>query len=87
MQDDNEAGPLSAVPSETFQLRGYQAEMVAESMKDNVIVVMDTGSGKTHMSVYMSRHDGIILTNLESHRTNTSGVGDVRTRSGMDTCR
>lgn len=49
MQDDTDVEALPAVPSETFQLRGYQAEMVAESMKDNVIVVMDTGSGKTHM--------------------------------------
>ena len=49
MQDDNDAEAPPAVPIEAFQLRGYQAEMVAESMKDNVIVVMDTGSGKTHM--------------------------------------
>ena len=32
-----------------FRLRPYQAEMVEESMKSNIIVVMDTGSGKTHM--------------------------------------
>ena len=34
---------------EAFQLRAYQAEMVEESMKANIIVVMDTGSGKTHV--------------------------------------
>lgn len=34
---------------EQFQLRPYQAEMVEESLKSNIIVVMDTGSGKTHM--------------------------------------
>jgi len=33
----------------SFRLRSYQAEMVEESLKANVIVVMDTGSGKTHM--------------------------------------
>lgn len=49
MQDDNYGEVIPTASSETFQLRGYQAEMVAESMKDNVIVVMDTGSGKTHM--------------------------------------
>ena len=49
LQGDNDNEALSALPGEPFQLRGYQAEMVAESMKDNVIVVMDTGSGKTHM--------------------------------------
>jgi superfamily II DNA or RNA helicase len=32
-----------------FLLRSYQAEMVEESLRGNVIVVMDTGSGKTHM--------------------------------------
>jgi len=47
----NSDGDSAAIasPSETFRLRGYQAEMVEESMKDNIIVVMDTGSGKTHM--------------------------------------
>jgi hypothetical protein len=33
----------------TFRLRSYQAEMVEESLKANIIVAMDTGSGKTHM--------------------------------------
>jgi superfamily II DNA or RNA helicase len=48
MKDDDGVEAFSAA-RETFQLRGYQAEMVEESMRDNVIVVMDTGSGKTHM--------------------------------------
>jgi superfamily II DNA or RNA helicase len=34
-----------------FVLRSYQAEMVEESLRSNIIVVMDTGSGKTHMFV------------------------------------
>jgi ERCC4-related helicase len=34
---------------EPFRLRSYQAEMVLESMASNIICVMDTGSGKTHM--------------------------------------
>ncbi len=37
--------------NESFVLRSYQAEMVEESLKSNIIVVMDTGSGKTHMLV------------------------------------
>ncbi|CAI6268621.1 unnamed protein product [Periconia digitata] len=36
---------------ETYRLRSYQAEMVAESLKMNIIVVMDTGSGKTHIAL------------------------------------
>ena len=34
---------------ETFRLRSYQAEMVERSLQENIIVAMDTGSGKTHM--------------------------------------
>jgi len=32
-----------------YRLRSYQAEMVEESLTENIIVAMDTGSGKTHM--------------------------------------
>lgn len=49
MQNSDGDSAAIASPSETFRLRGYQAEMVEESMKGNIIVVMDTGSGKTHM--------------------------------------
>ncbi|KAF4536034.1 Ribonuclease III [Lasiodiplodia theobromae] len=34
-----------------FCLRSYQAEMVEESLKQNIIVAMDTGSGKTHVAI------------------------------------
>ncbi|EUC48275.1 hypothetical protein COCMIDRAFT_2887 [Bipolaris oryzae ATCC 44560] len=46
---------VAATPNEVFHLRGYQAEMVAESMKANIIVVMDTGSGKTHIAIERAR--------------------------------
>ncbi|EUC27892.1 hypothetical protein COCCADRAFT_9637 [Bipolaris zeicola 26-R-13] len=46
---------VAATPDEVFHLRGYQAEMVAESMKANIIVVMDTGSGKTHIAIERAR--------------------------------
>lgn len=43
-------GAAQEVPhEEPFRLRSYQAEMVLESMASNIICVMDTGSGKTHM--------------------------------------
>ena len=35
-----------------FRLRTYQAEMVEKSLEENIIVAMDTGSGKTHMHVF-----------------------------------
>ncbi|KAJ5960754.1 uncharacterized protein N7479_007904 [Penicillium vulpinum] len=35
-----------------YRSRGYQLEMLEASRKENIIVAMDTGSGKTHMHVY-----------------------------------
>jgi superfamily II DNA or RNA helicase len=35
--------------NEVFQLRAYQDEMLAESLKRNTIIVLNTGAGKTHM--------------------------------------
>lgn len=34
---------------EVFKLRAYQDEMLAESLKRNTIIVLNTGAGKTHM--------------------------------------
>jgi superfamily II DNA or RNA helicase len=53
IKDGNDVAVAPIDP--TFELRSYQAEMVEASMKDNIIVVMDTGSGKTHMQVYSMR--------------------------------
>ncbi|KAK7607824.1 hypothetical protein BKA81DRAFT_366321 [Phyllosticta paracitricarpa] len=41
-------GPDDPLP---FRLRSYQTEMVEESLKQNIIVTMDTGSGKTHIAI------------------------------------
>lgn len=46
---------MSAALSE-HDLRPYQAEMLEESMKGNIIVAMDTGSGKTLMYLQSPRH-------------------------------
>ncbi|PVH94346.1 P-loop containing nucleoside triphosphate hydrolase protein [Periconia macrospinosa] len=43
--------PTAGREDENFRLRPYQAEMVEESLKTNIIVVMDTGSGKTHIAL------------------------------------
>jgi len=45
------ATPTTPIDMQPLALRSYQAEMVEESLSQNVIVVMDTGSGKTHMYV------------------------------------
>ncbi|KAF1835975.1 hypothetical protein BDW02DRAFT_546935 [Decorospora gaudefroyi] len=51
---DDEA-TATVAPTHGFQLRSYQAEMVEASMKDNIIVAMDTGSGKTHIAIERTR--------------------------------
>jgi endoribonuclease Dicer len=35
----------------TPQTRGYQQEMLDESLQKNIIIALDTGSGKTHIAV------------------------------------
>jgi ERCC4-related helicase/dsRNA-specific ribonuclease len=45
------ADQMSAAEGEQVKLRSYQQEMLDESMKRNVIVAMDTGSGKTHVAI------------------------------------
>lgn len=49
MSLDNGGSTTAVLQDEPFRLRSYQAEMVEESMRANIIAVMDTGSGKTHM--------------------------------------
>ncbi|KAM0719702.1 hypothetical protein Q7P37_003834 [Cladosporium fusiforme] len=39
------------VDHDRVRLRSYQAEMLEKSLKQNVIVAMDTGSGKTHVAI------------------------------------
>ncbi|PBP20089.1 RNase3 domain-containing protein [Diplocarpon rosae] len=40
-----------------IKARPYQKEMLEESVKRNVIVAMDTGSGKTHIAVMRMQHE------------------------------
>ncbi|KAH6618772.1 dicer-like protein 2 [Boeremia exigua] len=55
--DLDESSPIQAVAvdAQPLALRSYQAEMVEESLGSNIIVVMDTGSGKTHIAVERTR--------------------------------
>ncbi|KAJ5469262.1 Dicer-like protein 2 [Penicillium diatomitis] len=46
------SGPVSGTnATPAYRARGYQLEMLEASMKQNIIVAMDTGSGKTHIAV------------------------------------
>ncbi|KAH0578155.1 hypothetical protein H2248_004119 [Termitomyces sp. 'cryptogamus'] len=40
-----------ALPSDGITTRGYQQEMLEESLRRNIITALDTGSGKTHIAV------------------------------------
>lgn len=46
--------------NDQFRLRTYQAEMVEKSLGENIIVAMDTGSGKTHMHVLFTFKASVI---------------------------
>ncbi|KAJ5616526.1 hypothetical protein N7537_001640 [Penicillium hordei] len=40
-----------------YRSRGYQLEMLESSRKENIIVAMDTGSGKTHIAILRIIHE------------------------------
>jgi ERCC4-related helicase len=46
MADKQDSPPL-VLP----KTRGYQQEMLEESLRGNIIIALDTGSGKTHIAV------------------------------------
>jgi hypothetical protein len=37
--------------------RGYQEEMLKQSLHQNTIIALDTGSGKTHIAVLRLKHE------------------------------
>ncbi|KAG5643730.1 hypothetical protein DXG03_009720 [Asterophora parasitica] len=47
MEEPTDPKPADAVPT----TRGYQQEMLEESLRRNIIIALDTGSGKTHIAV------------------------------------
>ena len=55
MQSDGEPVPSSVEPS--FSTRGYQQEMLDESLRRNIIIALDTGAGKTHIAVLRMKHE------------------------------
>ncbi|KAF8876387.1 hypothetical protein BD779DRAFT_1677791 [Infundibulicybe gibba] len=42
---------MSADAEPTILTRGYQQEMLEESIRNNIIIALDTGSGKTHIAI------------------------------------
>ncbi|KAK2756784.1 Dicer-like protein 2 [Arachnomyces sp. PD_36] len=53
---DNEELEIKEVPS-ILKPRAYQQEMLAESLRQNIIIAMDTGSGKTQIAVLRIREE------------------------------
>ncbi|KAJ7227232.1 hypothetical protein GGX14DRAFT_418753 [Mycena pura] len=47
---DNSRG-IRTPKDQSITTRGYQREMLEESLRRNIIIAMDTGSGKTHVAV------------------------------------
>lgn len=37
--------------------RAYQQELLEESLRRNIIIALDTGSGKTHIAVLRLKHE------------------------------
>ncbi|KAK5661479.1 hypothetical protein OQA88_11383 [Cercophora sp. LCS_1] len=61
-QGDQDDEPGTSTPADmaepkTMIARAYQREMYEESLKENIIVAMDTGSGKTQVAVLRIREE------------------------------
>ena len=47
--DDEPVAPVT--PQRQFQTRAYQQELLHESLRRNIVIALDTGSGKTHIAL------------------------------------
>lgn len=48
---DLEGDLLDAAAQPSVHTRAYQQELLDESLRHNIIIALDTGSGKTHIAV------------------------------------
>ncbi|ODH15088.1 hypothetical protein ACO22_06474 [Paracoccidioides brasiliensis] len=48
---------LDSYAASVFTPRAYQLEMLEASLKENIIIAMDTGSGKTQIAILRIRHE------------------------------
>ena len=53
--DDEQVAPVT--PQRQFQTRAYQQELLHESLRRNIVIALDTGSGKTHIAVLRMKHE------------------------------
>lgn len=54
-EESQEATVAEAQP--VFHTRGYQQELLEESLRSNIIIALDTGSGKTYIAVLRIKHE------------------------------
>ena len=52
-EEEDTVRPALAMPV----TRGYQQEMLEESLRKNIIIALDTGSGKTHIAVLRLKYE------------------------------
>lgn len=52
---EDAAAPPS--PAMLLNTRPYQQEMLDMSLRRNVIIALDTGSGKTHIAILRMKHE------------------------------
>ena len=52
-EEEDNVRPALAMPV----TRGYQQEMLEESLRKNIIIALDTGSGKTHIAVLRLKYE------------------------------
>ena len=50
-------GPTDIGAQPVFHTRSYQQELLEESLRSNIIIALDTGSGKTHIAVLRMKHE------------------------------
>lgn len=72
----------SSDPKDGLHGRAYQYEMLEESMKRNIIIAAETGSGKTLMLVPLSRRPCSELSQCNS--TNSGGARAMSSRKGAE---
>lgn len=56
MADNQEAAAVAEIQP-VFHTRGYQQELLEESLRSNIIIALDTGSGKTYIAVLRMKHE------------------------------
>ena len=71
----------TTVQAPVLSTRGYQQEMLDESLRRNIVIALDTGAGKTHIAVLRLKLEA----ERESHKVRRSrrSIVPLLTRSSL----